>query len=66
MCFQMTYARAGVLAGQSEELIGGYVVWNDPEGIQASWTGSDPESEVEKYFVAVGTSQGTMIVQFHP
>ena len=49
---------AGVLLGGSEELIEGYVIHNDENGIQASWRGRDVESGVKDYFVGIGTSPG--------
>ena len=57
----MSLVRAGVLSGQSEELIDGYVIWNDQDGIQASWSGLDPESGVAQYAVAVGTQPGRVM-----
>jgi hypothetical protein len=55
----MLYVHAGVLPGESEEVIDGVVLHNDPKGIVASWAGLDTESGIMKYQVAMGTSEGT-------
>ena len=49
---------AGALLGESEELIDGYVVHNNQDGIQASWTAVDLESGVREYLVGIGTAEG--------
>ena len=54
----MLYSHAGVLSGNSEQLIDGLVIHNNPVGIRASWDGSDPESGITEYKVAIGTSVG--------
>ena len=54
----MTYVHAGVLNGESEELIDGYVLHNDPDGIKASWGATDLQSGIVEYLVAIGTSIG--------
>ena len=54
----MLYVHAGVLPGESEEVIEGVVLHNNPEGIVASWAGLDTESGIVKYQVAMGTSEG--------
>ena len=49
----------GNLDGSEEELDDlGRIVHSDQNGIEASWYGSDPESGVDTYLVAVGTSIG--------
>ena len=57
----MLYVHAGVLGGESEEVIDGFVLHNDPERILASWSAIDPESQILGYKVAVGTSPGTKV-----
>ena len=54
----MLYVHAGVLTSESEEVIDGVVLHNDPTGILASWKAIDPESGVKQYVVAVGTGPG--------
>ena len=54
----MLYVRAGVLAGESEETVDGYVVQNDPFTIRGSWRALDAESGIVGYLVGVGTSEG--------
>ena len=54
----MLYSHAGVLSGDSEQLIDGLVIHNNQVGIRASWDGSDPESGITEYKVAIGTSAG--------
>ena len=56
--FKMLYTHAGVPDGESEEVIDGVILHNDPNGIQASWGAVDPESGVRTYMVAVGTQPG--------
>ena len=58
----MIYVHAGVLLGGSEEIIDGFVVHNDENGIQASWAGRDVESGVKQYYVGIGTAQGRVAV----
>ena len=58
----MIFVHAGVLLGESEELVDGYVIHNDENGIQASWAGRDVESGVKEYYVGVGTAQGRVPV----
>ena len=57
----MLYVHGGVLAGESEELIDGVILHNDPAGIQASWAAVDLESDVKQYMVAIGTQPGKFI-----
>ena len=54
----MTFVHAGTLLGESEELIDGYVVHNDENGIQASWGAVDGESDISEYYVGIGTAEG--------
>ena len=54
----MLFVHAGVLLGESEELVDGYVVHNDENGIQASWGAMDGESDISEYFVGIGTAEG--------
>ncbi|XP_066275501.1 uncharacterized protein [Branchiostoma lanceolatum] len=54
----MVNVRVGVTAGEPEELEDGYVLHTDLQGIQASWMGTDFESGVVSYWVAVGTTPG--------
>ena len=54
----MLLVHAGVLSAESEEVIDGYVLHNDPEGVLASWSGMDPESGIMEYRVAIGTTPG--------
>ena len=54
----MLFVHAGVLLGESEELVDGYVVYNDENGIQASWGAMDGESDISEYFVGIGTAKG--------
>lgn len=49
---------AGALLGESEELIDGYVVHHNEDGIQASWTAIDVESGIQEYLVGIGTARG--------
>ena len=58
----MMFVHAGVLLGESEELVDGYVIHNDENGIQASWGGRDAESGVKQYYVGIGTAQGRVPV----
>ena len=37
----------------------GYVLHNDQNGIRVSWSARDPESDVEQYSVAIGTTQSS-------
>ncbi|XP_077992165.1 uncharacterized protein LOC144446291 [Glandiceps talaboti] len=48
----------GVIAGESEERFDGYVLQTDPNGIQATWLATDPESGILAYWAAVGTTPG--------
>ncbi|KAK2165039.1 hypothetical protein NP493_1368g00012 [Ridgeia piscesae] len=56
---QMIFVHAGVLSGESEELLDGYVIHNDENGIIASWSASDVESGIGEYLVGIGTKKGT-------
>ena len=56
----MSYVHAGVLAGDSEVVIDGYVYQNDPNGILASWNGYDSESGISAYVVGIGTAPGML------
>ena len=58
----MNIVHAGVLSGQSEEVIDGVVLHNDPDGILGSWKATDAESGIMRYMVAVGTSEGRFYV----
>lgn len=55
---QMLFVYAGTVAGDHEDIVDGFVWSSDLGGIQASWEGVDPESHVEEYQVAVGTTPG--------
>ena len=55
---QILFVHAGALLGESEELIDGYVVHNNQDGIQASWAAVDLESDVREYLVGIGTAKG--------
>lgn len=48
--------KVGAFSSESEVLVGGYVLQADTNGIKASWSGTDAESGIEYYEVAVGTS----------
>ena len=61
----MVYVHAGVVGGQSEEIIDGFVMSNDESGLQGSWMGRDGESGIMEYIVAVGTSAGEQIHYCH-
>ncbi len=52
----MVYVRAGVIDGEVEEVVNGYVYQSDLENIEASWSAVDGESGIAEYFVSVGTS----------
>ena len=56
------YVHAGVLSGESEEVIDGYVWQNNPEGIKGSWKAMDPESGISDYVISIGTSQGDVSI----
>lgn len=58
LCLQMSFVHAGTLLGESEELIDGYVIENDENGIQASRGAENGESDISEYFVGIGTSEG--------
>ncbi|KAI0241220.1 hypothetical protein LSAT2_032838 [Lamellibrachia satsuma] len=63
---KMSFVHAGTLLGESEELIDGYIVHNDENGIQASWGAVDGESDISEYYVGIGTAQGqTDVLAFH-
>lgn len=48
--------KVGAFSSETEVLTGGYALQADTNGIKASWSGSDPESGIQYYEVAVGTS----------
>ena len=54
----MVYVHAGVIDGETEELENGFVIHTENEGIWISWLGVDHESQIDNYYVAVGTSEG--------
>ena len=54
----MVYVYAGVIDGETEELENGFVIHTENEGIWISWLGVDHESQIDNYYVAVGTSEG--------
>ena len=58
--FQIKWLNVGVLGGEEEEILGGYVWQSDHAGIKATWLASDPESGVGGVAVAVGTSPGNL------
>ncbi|XP_070573748.1 uncharacterized protein [Ptychodera flava] len=61
---QMLQISIGVLtADEEEELIDGYVMQTDTEGIRAYWEAVDFESGIFAYWIAVGTSGGATDVQ---
>ena len=59
----MIFVHAGVLSGESEELLDGYVIHNDENGIIASWSASDVESGIGEYLVGIGTKKGMTLLQ---
>ena len=59
----MIFVHAGVLSGESEELLDGYVIHNDENGIMASWSASDAESGIGEYLVGIGTKKGMTVLQ---
>ena len=59
----MIFVHAGVLSGDSEELLDGYVIHNDENGIIASWSASDVESGIGEYLVGIGTKKGMIALQ---
>ncbi|XP_070574642.1 uncharacterized protein [Ptychodera flava] len=48
----------GILSPGAEELFDGYVIDTDTAGIKAYWKGTDFESGIDGYFVAVGMHPG--------
>ena len=54
----MLFVHAGVFIGEGEELIDGYVIHNDENGIQASWGAMDAQSGITGYYVGIGTEPG--------
>ncbi|CAH1791080.1 unnamed protein product, partial [Owenia fusiformis] len=63
---RMQYVRIGVSAGEMEDIIDGMVVSADNTGIQATWNAIDPESGIQYYHVAVGTSSSTTdVLDYH-
>ena len=58
---QIKWFNVGVLGGDEEETIYGYVWQSDHEGIKATWLASDPESGVGGIAVAVGTTPGNYL-----
>ena len=57
----MLWTRAGVIYGESEEVKEGYVIHSQGQGIWGSWDGYDPESGIEAFYAAVGTSPGPVV-----
>ncbi|XP_048258679.1 uncharacterized protein LOC124137747 [Haliotis rufescens] len=55
---KMKWVYAGILSGNVEEVIDGYIVQSDPRGIKATWFATDIQSGIKSYMVAVGTSRG--------
>lgn len=53
------------MGGQSEEVIEGFIMHNDQNGISASWKGQDPESKIADYMVAIGTTAGKTLDDNH-
>ncbi|XP_070573769.1 uncharacterized protein [Ptychodera flava] len=61
---QMLLISIGAMtADKEEELIDGYVMQTDTEGIRAYWEAVDFESGIFAYWIAVGTSSGATDVQ---
>ena len=54
----MLYVHAGVVSGESEEVVDGFVWQNNQEAIQGSWKAMDSESGILEYRVSIGTSEG--------
>ncbi|XP_061168902.1 uncharacterized protein LOC133178171 [Saccostrea echinata] len=46
------------LLDEEEEVEDGYVQHANLHSIRVSWIGDDPESHIQKFYVAIGTSQG--------
>ena len=59
----MAFVHAGVLSRASEELLDGYVIHNDENGIMASWSATDVESGIGEYLVGIGTRKGVTVLQ---
>ncbi|XP_071798137.1 uncharacterized protein [Asterias amurensis] len=55
----MRYVRGGNVDGEGEEVINGYLFQNSRSTIQASWLGTDGESGIKNYWIAVGTASQT-------
>ncbi|KAK3101942.1 hypothetical protein FSP39_007535 [Pinctada imbricata] len=54
----LEWIRVGTLSGQIESIIDGYVYQADPNGIEASWSAFDAQSNILDYKLAVGTTPG--------
>ena len=55
----MLYAHAGVLAGEMEQVMDdGFIHHSDETSLPGSWEGLDPESGIQEYLVAIGTTPG--------
>ncbi|XP_061168901.1 uncharacterized protein LOC133178169 [Saccostrea echinata] len=50
------------LLDEDEEVEDGYVQHANSQSIRVSWIGDDPESHIQKFYVAIGTSQGDVSV----
>ena len=57
---QMLFVHAGVFVGESEEVVDGYVIHNDENGIQGSWGAMDAQSGVTEYYVGIGMAPGAL------
>ena len=58
---QMEFVRVGVLFGEYEETIEGFIILHDRSLIEASWKGFDAESNIIAYVVGIGTHPGTLL-----
>ena len=55
---QIEWLNVGVMGGEEEVVLSGYVWQSDHSGIKVTWLASDPESGVNGIEVAVGTTPG--------
>ncbi|XP_052806226.1 uncharacterized protein LOC128235445 [Mya arenaria] len=56
---ELEHLEVGVLSGDDEEIVFGYVWQADHDGIKASWVSSDHESGITSVRFAVGTTAGS-------
>lgn len=46
------------LSDEDEEIEDGFVQYANSKSLRVSWVGEDPQSNIKKFFVAIGTRQG--------